>query len=164
MAQHQHSTQHSSRHAASGQYFHLTIMLGLSFIAMYALMYAMVDRFDNVLMSFNQLYMAALMTAPMAIIEIIVMRAMYADTRLNLLIGGLGVAVLIASWFGVREQAAIGDTQFLRAMIPHHGGAVLMCAEAPVRDGEIQKLCQSITVSQQAEIAQMKAMLARLER
>lgn len=160
MSQHQ----HSSRPAGGGHYLHLAVMLGLSFVAMYGLMYAMVDRFGNVFMSFNQIYMAALMTAPMAIIELVVMRPIYRDKRLNLLIGGAGVAVLIASWLAIRGQVAIDDTQFLRSMIPHHGGAVLMCAEAPVRDAEIRQLCQSISASQQTEIAQMKAMLARLER
>ena len=164
MRQHQHSSRHSSRLSGGGHYLYLAIMLGLSFLAMYVLMYAMVDRFDNVFMSLNQVYMAALMTAPMALIEIVVMGAMYPDKRLNLLIGSAGVIVLVASWLAIRGQVAIGDTQFLRSMIPHHGGAVLMCAEAPVRDAEIRQLCQSISASQQAEIAQMKAMLARLER
>jgi uncharacterized protein (DUF305 family) len=155
--------QHSSRPPVDGHYLHLAVMLGLSFVAMYVSMYAMVDRFANVFMSLNQVYMAALMTAPMAIIEMIVMRSMYANQRLNLLIGVASLAVMMAAWLAVRGQMAIGDTQFLRSMIPHHGGAIVMCAEAPVRDAEIQQLCQSITASQQAEIARMKARLARLQ-
>jgi hypothetical protein len=39
----------------------------LSFISMYVLMYAMVDRFANVYPNFNQFYMAGLMTAPMVL-------------------------------------------------------------------------------------------------
>jgi hypothetical protein len=156
--------QHSSRHSGDGHYLRLVIMLGLSFVAMYVLMYAMVDRLDNVFMSFNQVYMAALMTAPMVIIEMVVMRSMYPNRRLNVLIGAAGIALWVAAWLAVRGQTAIDDTQFLRSMIPHHGGAVLMCAEAPVVDTEIRQLCQSISASQQTEIAQMKAMLARLER
>ena len=46
---------------------------------MYVLMYAMVDRMDNVVMNVNQLYMAALMAAPMVVIELVVMRGMYRD-------------------------------------------------------------------------------------
>jgi uncharacterized protein (DUF305 family) len=163
MRQHQHSSRHSGGLSGGGHYLHLAIMLGLSFVAMYALMYAMVDRFDNVIMNVNQAYMAALMTAPMAIIELVVMRSMYSSTRLNLLIGAGGVVVLMVSWLAIRGQVGIGDTQFLRSMIPHHGGAVLMCEEAPLRDEEIRRLCSEITASQQAEIARMKAMLARLE-
>ena len=35
-------------------YFNLVIMGVLSFISMYILMYAMVDRFDHVVMNMNQ--------------------------------------------------------------------------------------------------------------
>ncbi len=32
----------------------------------------------------------------------------------------------------IERQAGIGDRQFLRAMIPHHAAALLMCEKAPV--------------------------------
>ncbi|HMB25049.1 MAG TPA: hypothetical protein VKP08_19540, partial [Anaerolineales bacterium] len=51
-------------------YSHLLIMAVLSFIAMYILMYAMVNVIGNVYNNFNQFYMAGLMTAPMVIIEL----------------------------------------------------------------------------------------------
>jgi hypothetical protein len=46
---------------------HLAIMTALSFISMYVLMYAMVDRFANVYSNLNQFYMAGLMTAPLVV-------------------------------------------------------------------------------------------------
>jgi uncharacterized protein (DUF305 family) len=61
----------------------------------------------------------------------------------------------------IRKQTAIGDDQFLRSMIPHHAGAILMCAEAPISDPAVIELCRSIIASQQQEIAQMKALLAQ---
>lgn len=134
-------------------------MLALSALSMYALMYAMVDEFSSVFMNLNQLYMALLMVAPMAIIELVVMRSMYADRRFNLAIVAASVTVLLVSWLLIRQQTAIGDTQFLRSMIPHHAGAILMCKEAPVEAAEIQTLCRSIIASQRSEIAQMKALL-----
>lgn len=142
-------------------YRHLFVMAALSYIAMYGLMYAMVDRFDNVFHNLNQAYMAGLMTAPMVLIELWVMRGMYPDRGRNLAIVAASVGLLLMCWFGIRQQAAIGDHQFLRSMIPHHGGAILMCEEAPVRDAEVRALCQQIIASQEREIAQMKALLAR---
>jgi hypothetical protein len=44
---------------------------------------------------------------------------------------------------------------------PHHASAILMCEEAPIEDPAIRRLCEGIVASQQAEIAQMKALLAR---
>jgi hypothetical protein len=54
-------------------YRRLALMVFLSFLAMYALMYAMVDGWSNVYGSFNQAYMAGLMTAPMLLIELALM-------------------------------------------------------------------------------------------
>ena len=144
-------------------YVHLGVMAFLSFLAMYALMYSMVDSFANVYMSFNQVYMAALMTAPMVVIELIVMRMMYKDARLNALIMLASVVVGGAMFFFIRQQSAIGDRQFLRSMIPHHAGAILMCREASLEDPELKALCQGIMSSQQREIDQMTTKLRALQ-
>ena len=61
----------------------------------------------------------------------------------------------------MRTQAGIGDGEFLRSMIPHHSGAILMCREARLTDPEIIALCNGIVRSQAAEIAQMEAILQR---
>ena len=137
-------------------------MTFLSFLSMYILMYAMVDVFGNVYHSLNQVYMAALMTAPMVAIELLLMGSMYPNKRFNagLLFGSL--AVLAGAFLLIRQQSAIGDRQFLRSMIPHHAGAILMCEQAFVEDPEVKRLCESIKSSQQAEIDQMKRRLEEL--
>lgn len=61
----------------SGHYGRLALMAALSFASMYVLMYAMVDSIGNVYMSFNQAYMAALMTAPMVAIELALMGSVF---------------------------------------------------------------------------------------
>jgi glucan phosphoethanolaminetransferase (alkaline phosphatase superfamily) len=96
----------------------LAIMAVLSFVAMYILMYAMVDEFGSVFNNINQAYMAALMAAPMVIIEIAVMSSMYRNRTANAAIIGLSVLVLAGSFFFIRQQTAVGDAQFLRSMIP----------------------------------------------
>ena len=69
--------------------------------------------------------------------------------------------VFIASFVAMRTQAAIGDEQFLRSMIPHHSGAILMCEQSAISDPEIKRLCGQIIESQQEEINQMQAILKR---
>lgn len=140
-------------------YRHLGIMAALSFVAMYILMYAMVNTIDDVYMNVNQIYMAGLMTAPMVVIELVVMRAMYQSAKLNaLIIAGSIVAGILLFMF-IQQQTVVGDRQFLRSMIPHHSAALLMCESASIEDPEITKLCEGIVSSQQAEINQMRAML-----
>jgi len=152
---------HDHPHAASHghPYLRLFAMSVLSFIAMYVLMYAMVDKLEDARANWNQAYMAALMTAPMIVIELLLMSAMYKRRGLNLAIIGLSVLLLALAWFAIRNQWGISDRQFLLSMIPHHSGAILMCREAPVTDVEIKNLCTTIMVGQQAEIDQMNAKL-----
>jgi hypothetical protein len=129
------------------------------FFAMYALMYAMVDRFAHVYHSLNQIYMAALMTGAMVVLELVFMRHMYPDRKRNAVVIVLSLVVLAASWFGIRQQWGIGDRQFLRSMIPHHSGAILMCNEATVSNPRIRALCGDIESSQQREIELMEELL-----
>lgn len=148
----------------SNSYARLGIMTVLSFISMYILMYAMVDRFANVYSSLNQAYMAGLMTAPMVVIEVLLMGAMYENKTANVIIFCLGALALIGFFALIRAQTAITDRQFLRSMIPHHAGAILMCSEAPIEDAGIKELCRKIIASQQQEIDEMKAKLSAITR
>jgi uncharacterized protein (DUF305 family) len=92
------------------------------------------------------------------------MRGMYQNKQLNRAIIGGCVIVLAACFMLIRQQTAISDRQFLRSMIPHHAGAILMCQRASLRDEEIKKLCDSIISGQQAEIDQMRAKLRELDK
>jgi uncharacterized protein (DUF305 family) len=92
---------------------------------------------------------------------LIAMRSMFSSRRLNWIIGIGAVAVFAASFFAMRTQAAIGDAEFLRSMIPHHSGAILMCEQASFTDPEIVALCAQIVKGQQDEIDQMNRILAR---
>jgi len=144
-------------------YVNLSIMAVLSFISMFVFMYMMVDTFGNVYPNLNQFYMAGLMTAPMIMIEIFVMWSMYHHKKANLIIAGVSLALLILFTVFIRDQTAVGDKQFLKSMIPHHAGAILMCDNTNLQDAEIMELCKSITSSQQTEIDWMKKKLAELE-
>ena len=143
-------------------YRHLTVMAVLSFVAMYILMYSMVNTLGDVYNNVNQIYMAGLMAAPMIVIELVVMRAMYHNAKLNRLITGASVIVGTLLFVFIRQQAAVGDRQFIRSMIPHHSSAILMCEQASLQDAEILKVCEAIVSSQQQEIDQMNAILRRL--
>ena len=159
-----HPGTHGTKHRARHQYANLAIMAGLSFASMYILMYSMADSIRNVYPSFNQLYMAGLMTAPMVIIELGVMGSMYSNKSANrAILAASGIALLI--FFAmIRQQLGIYDKGFLRSMIPHHAGAILMCRQATLSDPQIKRLCAEIVEGQQREIDQMKAKLAELQK
>lgn len=147
----------------SQSYARLAAMTVLSFISMYILMYAMVDQFSNVYPNINQFYMAGLMTAPMVVIEVLLMGAMYENRAANwtILLGSILAGAVFFSL--IRTQTAVTDRQFLKSMIPHHAGAVLMCENAPIEDAGIKEFCRKIIAGQQAEIDEMKAKLRALD-
>lgn len=149
---------------SNNQYILLAVMTVLSFISMYIFMYAMVDRFANVHPSLNQFYMAGLMTAPMVIIELLLMGAMYENKTANTAILAISAVAVIGFFALIRGQVAIGDRQFLKSMIPHHAGAILMCEQAKLEDPGIKELCRNIVVGQQQEIDDMTARLEALDK
>jgi hypothetical protein len=155
-------SQNNKSKILNNHYIIVPIMATLSFISMYILMYSMVNTTNNLYNNINQVYMAALMTAPMVIFEIVLMRSMFKKNKLNILIITISVIVLVASFAFIREQTAVNDEQFIASMIPHHSSAILMCEQADIQDPELKELCEEIIFNQQAEIDQMKKILQRL--
>ena len=143
----------------------LGINLILSLIIMYLLMFSMIWGTSDFFNNNNMLYMAVTMAAPMGVLMLAMMRMMYPDKRLNMILYGLFALLLVGAFWSIRAQALVNDEQFVRAMIPHHSGAITMCNRASIRDPEIRDLCfkpNGIIESQTREIEQMKAILERM--
>ncbi|MFN3727425.1 MAG: DUF305 domain-containing protein [Allosphingosinicella sp.] len=154
--------QHGARRAMGKHYVMLGINLTISTIIMYFVMFSMIDGTSSFFHNINMFYMALTMVAPMAILMLLMMGTMYGNKRLNLVLYAGFAILFIAAFMGIRTQAGVGDTQFVRSMIPHHSGAILMCQEAQIADAELRQLCGEIVESQRAEIEQMKQILVRL--
>lgn len=107
--------------------------------------------------------MAGVMTIPMLLLELLFMGSMYKDKRMNKTIIAASLAIFILFFYGIRNQIAIGDKEFLKSMIPHHAGALLMCGKASLQDPELKELCKNIMIGQQHEIDFMKAKLKALK-
>lgn len=142
-------------------YKHLIITTLINAIIMYFVMYTMIEKFSDFYNNINQVYMVLMMAAPMITIMLVDMKTMFMDKKRNMILHAVSVALVVLGFIGMRTQAAVGNEQFLKAMIPHHSGAILMCREASISDPEILKLCDEIEVSQQREIDRMKAILER---
>ncbi|QCR25235.1 DUF305 domain-containing protein [Pontibacter sp. SGAir0037] len=146
-----------------GNYKKFFLMLGVSFVIMYGVMFLNADKFDHVYLNLNRLYMALLMIAPMALVMLGFMSSMYKDKKLNGIIIGVSLAVMAGTFLLLRSQSLVGDKQFLKSMIPHHSSAILVSQESDIKDPEVKKLTEQIIESQEKEIAEMKAILKRME-
>lgn len=160
--QHGNQTQMQMQHGKP--YQKLLLMAVISFISMYILMYSMVNELANAYPNVNQFYMAGLMTSPMIIIEVLLMRMMYKNKKLNAIAISIGIVALIGFSLLIRQQAGVGNRQFMRGMIPHHAAAILMAKKSNLSDPEVKKLAEEIISSQEKEIAQMKAKLEAMKK
>ena len=130
-------------------------------IVMYFVMYTMIDSYAELYNNLNNVYMTLMMVTSMALFMLWMMPAMFPDLKINVILKVVFAGTFLLALVGMRTQALVGNDQFLRAMIPHHSGAILMCEKSAITDPEIKRLCEGIITSQKAEIWQMKAMLKR---
>ena len=140
-------------------YASLAVQTVIGGVIMYLVMFVMIDGLGSFYNNLNMFYMTLMMVAPMVVLMILAMRHMFPSKAANtaLLVGSS--VVFLGSFALIRTQTTIGDTAFLRSMIPHHSGAILMCQEANLTNPELVRLCGGIIQSQREEIDQMKRML-----
>lgn len=143
----------------SRSYPKLGIALGLSYVVMFVLTMSMIRQLDHFYWNLSNAYMALIMVAPMGLIMLGVMWAMFPNTALNLGLGAGFLAVFVLALYLGRQEAFVGDEQFLKSMIPHHSRAILVCQEASITDPRIAELCTEIVQTQREEIARMEDLL-----
>ena len=145
-------------------YKKFSLMMMVSFIAMYVIMFLNIVDISHFYVSATRIYMALLMAASMGVIMMLMMGKMYPDKKINtgIIAGSIVVFALILA--ALRTQTPIGDVQYMKAMIPHHSSAIMTSENANIKDPEVRKLADGIIEAQKKEIAEMKAILKRLEK
>jgi len=102
------------------------------------------------------------MVAPMAALMLVFMPKMYPNKKKNRIIIVSSFLIFGLSLIFLRTQTPIDDRQYMKAMIPHHSSAILTSKHADIQDAEVKELSKKIIRSQEEEIAQMKAILERM--
>jgi len=137
--------------------------MAVSFIIMYGVMFLNADIFDHVMLSITRTYMTLLMISAMAVTMMLFMWGMYENKKTNYIIIASALVIFVSTLTMFRNQILIADVQWMKAMIPHHSSAIMVSQKAHLKDPEAQQLAQDIIEAQKKEIAQMKAMLERIE-
>ena len=161
--QHTQKSEENNPNHSLAMYKRFALMAVAMFVAMYFIMYAMIDGLQNLIPNINNLYMTLLMVSAMLIIEIWIMKGMYQNKKINWAIITVSLAIGIFSWFGIREQLFVGDKESVKGMIPHHAAAVLMSEKAKLTDPELIELQKNILETQAKEIELMKRKLKEFE-
>jgi CDP-diglyceride synthetase len=142
-------------------YQKLALVISINTVLMFFITYVMIDSIDHFYFNINRIYMALLMAAPMVVLMLLVMRSMYDNKKLNLLLYAAFIGLFILIFSLTRTQTPVGNEQFLRSMIPHHSSAILMCEQSNLTDTEIITLCDEIVQTQIEEIIEMEEILSR---
>ncbi|MEP2777273.1 MAG: DUF305 domain-containing protein [Luteolibacter sp.] len=146
-----------------GSYLKFALMMAVSFVIMYGVMFLNAAAWDHVMLSYTRTYMTCLMISVMVIVMLGFMWGMYKNTALNIAIMAGAVATFIAVLILLRTQTPIRDVSWMKAMIPHHSSAIMVSQNATFEDPEAAQLAKEIIEAQKREIAEMKKMIYRLE-
>ena len=146
------------------QYVRFGVMILVSTVVMFGMIYLNVFQWDHIFYSQTRLFMALMMGAVMAMIMLLFMWKMYENKKWNLAILAVSVLVFCGSLFMVRSQTAVDDVIWMKAMIPHHSIAILTSTNAAIKDPEVKELADDIIQTQKEEIEKMKEMIERLEK
>lgn len=144
-------------------YVKFAIIMAVSFVIMYLIMFLNVAEFAHIYNSLTRFYMTTLMIAIMAINMLLFMWKMYPNRQINMGIIAFATISFFGTLYLLRTQTPINDVQYMKAMIPHHSSAIMTSSNVDFKDPEVKKLADDIIVAQEKEIAQMKEMIYRLE-
>lgn len=144
-------------------YARFFLMIAVSTVVMFGLMYLNTYLVSHVFWSETRAYMAVVMGAAMAFVMLAFMLGMYKSRALNIAIFVGSVVVFAGALWLVRSQVTVQDRAFMRAMIPHHSIAIMTSSRAEITDPRVRKLADAIIYAQDKEIAEMRYLIADID-
>ena len=139
-------------------------MIATSGIIMFFLMYQLVYSFEHAMFSLNRLVASLVMASVMTVVMLGFMWSMYRGTGTKVAVLAVALLAAVGLLAVNRSQALIDDTAFMKSMIPHHSIAINNARKADISDPRVRELADQIIESQVREIAEMKALLADIDR
>ena len=155
--------QASHKKGGDGNYVRFMAMVGTATVIMFLLMYANTYTADHIFWSETRFWMAFVMGAMMIVVMLLFMWSMYKNRTKNLIILGVAAVLFALALWLVRSQQTIDDTEYMKAMIPHHSIAIMTSERAHIRDPRVRELAHDIIVAQRREIAEMKYLIEDIE-
>lgn len=135
-------------------------MIATSTIVMFFMMYQLVYSAEHATFSTNRLIASLAMGCVMAVIMLGFMWSMYEGMTTKVIVLAAAALAAVTLLFVNRGQVLIGDTAFMRSMIPHHSIAINNARKASISDPRVRRLADEIIESQVREIAEMKLLIA----
>ena len=147
----------------NGHYGKFLAMIATSAAVMFGLMYLNTYDIDHIFWSETRFWMAFVMGAAMMVVMLLFMWGMYRNRTKNIVILAVATVVFVTGLWLVRSQSTVTDSDYMRAMIPHHSIAIMTSERAQIRDPRVRKLAHDIIVAQRREIEQMRYLIADID-
>ena len=151
-------------HQMKGMYLRFAAMILTAMVVMYWVMFVGSWELDHVRFSQSRVFMAVTMGGTMGLIMLVWMLNMYKNAKANIAVVAVSVLLLAGGVALDRSQVTVGDTAFMRAMIPHHSLAITRSERAQIDDVRVCELAVEIIEAQQREIAEMDWLIEDIER
>ena len=161
---HQHDGDHQhGQHGSRGMYLRFAAMLLTAMVVMYWVMFVGSWDWSHVRFSQSRIFMAVTMGGAMGLVMLAWMLGMYRNAKANVAVVAVSLLLLAGGTTLDRSQATVGDTAFMRAMIPHHSLAITRSERAGLSDVRVCELAVEISEAQRREILEMDWLVADIE-
>jgi hypothetical protein len=145
-------------------YLRFAAMILTAMFVMYWVMFVGSWEWGHVRFSQSRVFMAITMGGTMGVVMLAWMLTMYKNVKANIAVI-VGSLLLIGGGIVLdRSQATVGDTAFMRAMIPHHSLAITRSERAQIEDVRVCELAVEISEAQRREIFEMNWLIEDIER
>lgn len=144
-------------------YVRFAAMILTAMVVMYAVMYMGTYQWDDVQWSESRMFMALAMGGTMGLVMLAWMLNMYRNQKMNLVVVGVSVVLLVGAIWLDRSQTTVQDNSFMSAMIPHHSLAITRAERSELADVRVCELAVAISEAQRREIDEMHWLIADIE-
>ena len=135
----------------------------ISIVVMYLILFFNIDKPKHFELSLDRLYLTLAIVCPIIWMFIITMRADFYKRWLNTAISLFTIVVFVGAIWALRTQKFIGDSQYLKALIPSHSAEIDMSKHATITDSHVKTLSEKVVKRNEEEIEEMKAILKRID-
>lgn len=135
------------KHIAHNHYVVMFFIMILS--GLLSTMNVWVDKYDDIRISLNDLYMILLMCGWMIFFMGLWYRELYPII--------IGLCMAIVNILCIRTQFLITESQYKTGMIPHHSMAILMSKKLLEKENNMGDFLENLINTQEKEIAFMKS-------
>jgi hypothetical protein len=135
------------KHIAHNHYVVMFFIMILS--GLLSTMNVWVDKYDDMRISLNDLYMILLMCGWMIFFMGLWYRELYPII--------IGLCMAIVNILCIRTQFLITESQYKTGMIPHHSMAILMSKKLLEKENNMGDFLENLINTQEKEIAFMKS-------